>query len=179
MSNKLKLLLIGLICITAFTGLQSNKLNKKSEVITKISSPVSEEVSKNDIITTIFIPNFKAQKLVNEEIILNSNLILKEDILKDIIEQLITKLETNKIIKKDIFKYEVYIKNRTLYLDLDSKILLSATNPEEELLLIYSFVNTLLTPGGADNLVLLINGSSTDKVNFININKTYRLNNNI
>ncbi|MGL4868553.1 MAG: GerMN domain-containing protein [Cetobacterium sp.] len=179
MSNKLKLLLISLICITAFTGLQSNKLNKKSEIITKISSPISEEISKNDISTTIFIPNFKAQKLVNEEIILNSNLILKEDILKDIIEQLINKLETNKIIKKDIFKYEVYIKNRTLYLDLDSKILLSATNPEEELLLIYSFVNTLLTPGGADNLVLLINGSSTDKVNFININKTYKLNNNI
>jgi len=179
MSNKLKIFLVILASITIATGFYSNKLNKKSECITPITAPTIEAIKKIEITTPIFYPNFKAGKLITEDIILNSNLKNKEDILKDIIKQLITKLETVQILKKENLKYEVYIKNRTIYLDLDSKVLSSANNPQEELLLIYSFINSLLTPGGADKVVLLINGVPTDKVNFININKSYKLNSNI
>lgn len=179
MSYKLKSFLVILIIITVGAGVYSNKLNKKSEIITSISTPTLESVDTTKITTPIFFPNLKQGKLNSEDITLTSNLTNKQDILKDILSQLIEKLEDKNIIKKENFKYEVYLKNRTLYLDLDSKILSSAKTPQEELLLIYSFVNSLLTPGGADNVVLLINGVPTDKVNFININKSYKLNSNI
>lgn len=179
MSYKLKSFLVILVVIAIGTGIYSNKLNKKSEMITSISTPALESVDTAKITTPIFFPNLKQGKLNSTDIILTSNLSNKQDILKDILSQLINKLEDNNIIKKENFKYEVYLKNRTLYLDLDSKILSSAKTPQEELLLIYSFVNSLLTPGGADNVVLLINGVPTDKVNFININKSYKLNSNI
>lgn len=179
MSHKSKIFLAVLIAITIFTGVYSNKVNKKSETVTTIATPTLESIQKTEITTPIFFPNLKQGKLSKEDIILNPNISNKEDILKDIISQLLKKLEDENILKKENFKYEVYIKNRILYLDLDSKVLSSAKNPQEELLLIYSFVNSLLTPGGADNLVLLINGSTTKKVNFININKNYKLNSNI
>lgn len=179
MSQKFKIFLVVLIAITIGAGLYSNRLNKKSETATAISTPALETIEKTEITTTIFLPNLKQGKLVKEDIFLNSNTLNKEDILKDIISQLLKKLEDNNILKKENYKYEVYIKNRTLYLDLDSKILSSAKTPQEELLLIYSFVNSLLTPGGADNVVLLINGSPTEKVNFINISKSYKLNSNM
>ncbi|MGL4866107.1 MAG: GerMN domain-containing protein [Cetobacterium sp.] len=179
MSHKLKIFLAVLIAIAVGTGIYSNRVNKKSETITAISTPTLETIQKTEISTPIFFPNMKQGKLLKEDVILNSNLSNKEDILKDIISQLLKKLEEKNILKKENFKYEVYIKNRTLYLDLDSKILSSAKTPQEELLLIYSFVNSLLTPGGADNVVLLINGSTTEKVNFINISKSYKLNSNI
>ncbi len=178
MSHKLKFFLVILIALAITTGVYSNKVNKTSETVTNISTPTLETIQKTEITTPIFFPNLKQGKLSKEDIILNSNLSNKEDILKDIISQLLKKLEKN-ILKKENFKYEVYIKNRTLYLDLDSKILSSAKTPQEELLLIYSFVNSLLTPGGADHIVLLINGSTTEKVNFINISKSYKLNSNI
>ncbi len=189
MSHKSKIFLIILIVIAASTGLYSNKLNKKSETITPITTPTLETIKATEITTPIFFPNLKQGKLNSEDIVLSSNLTNKQDILKDIISQLIQKLEDKNILKKENFKYEVlkkenfkyevYLKNRTLYLDLDSKILSSAKTPQEELLLIYSFVNSLLTPGGADNVVLLINGVPTDKINFINISKSYKLNSNI
>ncbi|MEG0235623.1 GerMN domain-containing protein [Cetobacterium sp.] len=179
MSHKLKIFLVILIALAITTGVYSNKVNKISETVTNISTPTLETIQKTEITTPIFFPNLKQGKLSKEDIILNSNLSNKEDILKDIISQLLKKLEEKNILKKENFKYEVYIKNRTLYLDLDSKILSSAKTPQEELLLIYSFVNSLLTPGGADHIVLLINGSTTEKVNFINISKSYKLNSNI
>ncbi|MCQ8211732.1 GerMN domain-containing protein [Cetobacterium somerae] len=179
MSYKLKSFLVILIVIVVGTGIYSNKLNKKSEIITPISTPTFESMEVTKVTTPIFFPNLKQGKLNSEDINLISNLSNQQDILKDILFQLIKKLEDKNIIKKENFKYEVYLKNRTLYLDLDSKILSSAKTPQEELLLIYSFVNSLLTPGGADNVVLLINGIPTDKVNFININKSYKLNSNI
>ncbi|MGL5001301.1 MAG: GerMN domain-containing protein [Cetobacterium sp.] len=179
MSNKLKLFLISLICLTFVTGIYSKQLDEKSKTITQISSPKIEEIKKSEFITPIFFPDLKVGKLSSENTILNFNLKEKENILKEIINNLLIKLKEKKIIKEDIFKYEVYIKNRILYLDLDSKVLSSASTPQEELLIIYSFVNSLLTPGGADIVVLLINGIPTDKVNFININKSYKLNNNI
>ena len=168
MSHKLKIFLVILIALTISTGVYSNKVNKKSETVTNISTPTLESIQKTEITTPIFFPNLKQGKLSKEDIILNSNLSNKEE-----------KLEDKNILKKENFKYEVYIKNRTLYLDLDSKILSSAKTPQEELLLIYSFVNSLLTPGGADNVVLLINGSTAEKVNFINISKSYKINSNI
>ncbi|MDX8336462.1 MULTISPECIES: GerMN domain-containing protein [Cetobacterium] len=179
MSNKLKIFLVFLIVITVGVGFYSKKIDEKSKVIVPISAPILENNKPVEIKTTIFIPSLKQGKLISEEIILNPKLNNKEDILKDIIQKLLNKLEEKNILKKETFKYEVYIKNRTLYLDLDSKVLSSAKTPQEELLLIYSFVNSLLTPGGADNVVLLINGFTTEKVNFININKSYKLNNNI
>ncbi len=179
MSNKLKIFLVVLASITIATGIYSNQLNKKSEIVTPISTPAREAIRQTEVTTPIFYPDLKAGKLSSQNIILDSNLKYKENILKNIIEQLTLKLEEINILKKESFKYEVYVKNRIIYLDLDSKILSSAKNPQEELLIIYSFVNSLLTPGGADTVVLLINGVPTDKVNFININKSYKLNSNI
>lgn len=179
MSNKLKIFLIILAILAIFTGVYSNKLNERSKTVVAISTPTSETIQKTEISTPIFFPNLKEGTLSKEDILLNSNISNNEDILKDIISQLLKKLEDKNILKKENFKYEVYIKNRTLYLDLDSKVLSSAKTPQEELLLIYSFVNSLLTPGGANNVVLLINGSQTEKVNFINISKSYKLNSNI
>ncbi|MGL5053105.1 MAG: GerMN domain-containing protein [Cetobacterium sp.] len=179
MSNKLKLFLVALISIAVTTGIYSQQLDKNSKTITQISSPKIEEIKKSEFSTPIFFPNLKDGKLNTENMILTSNLKEEEEILKEIINNLLIKLENTKIIKKQNYKYEIYIKNRILYLDLDSKILLSAATPQEELLLIYSFVNSLLTPRGSDTVVLLINGIPVNKVNFIDINKSYKLNSNI
>ncbi|MGL5988552.1 GerMN domain-containing protein [Cetobacterium sp.] len=179
MSNKLKLFLVALISVATITGIYSKQLDKNSKTITQISVPKIQEIKKLEFSTPIFFPDLKAGKLNTENIVLTSNLKEKEEILKEIINNLLIKLENTKIIKKENYKYELFIKNRILYLDLDSKILLSATTPQEELLLIYSFVNSLLTPGGSDTVVLLVNGIPTNKVNFIDINKSYKLNSNI
>lgn len=179
MSIKLKITLIILIILAFLTGRYAKELTEQSRIVTTITIPNINQLQDTEYTTSLFFPNFKQERLNKEDIHIMVNSSSKELILKSIIKELLLKLENLGILKKGNYTYEVYIRNRTLYLDLDSKVLEVAKNPQEELLLIYSFVNSLLSPGGADNLVLLINGNSKDKVNFININKSYNLNNNI
>lgn len=179
MSIRIKIFLVFLILVAAGTGIYSHKLNKISEEITPITAPKIDTLQKEELISTIYYPNKEFNKLETTEIKIPDNLSTKEDILSNITKQLIEELEANNILKKSNYKFEVYSKNRNLYLDLDSKILLSATNPQEELLIIYSFVNSLLSPGGADKVILIIDGNPTTKVNFINISKYYRKNSDI
>lgn len=179
MSIKLKITLIILIILAFLTGRYAKELTEQSRIVTTITIPNINQLQDTEYTTSLFFPNFKQERLNKEDIHIMVNSSSKELILKSIVKELLIKLENLGILKKGNYTYEVYIRNRTLYLDLDSKVLEVAKNPQEELLLIYSFVNSLLSPGGADNLVLLINGNSKDKVNFININKSYNLNNNI
>lgn len=179
MSIRIKAFLVFLILVAAGTGIYSHKLNKISHEITPITAPKIEKNEKQNLISTIYYPNSQKNRLVTSEITINSSLNTKEDILTNITTQLIKKLEDEKILKEGKYKFEVYSKNRDLYLDLDSKILLSATTPQEELLIIYSFVNSLLSPGGSDKVILLVNGNPAQKINFINISKYYRKNSDI
>ncbi|WP_297405148.1 GerMN domain-containing protein [uncultured Cetobacterium sp.] len=179
MCKKVKIFLAFLIIVTVGTGFYSHKLNVISTEVTPITAPKVENLKEKQLTTTIYFPNLKENKLNTEEIIIPNNLITKEGILTNIINQLIKKLKSDNTIKEGIYKFEIYSKNKNLYLDLDSKILLSANNPQEELLIIYSFVNSLLSPGGADKVILLIDGDPTKKVNFINISNYYRKNSDI
>nr|WP_307774812.1 GerMN domain-containing protein [uncultured Cetobacterium sp.] len=179
MSNKLKGMVIFLIVVTIGVGMYSHKLNIISKEVTPIKLPNIEKIKVEDFTTSIYLPNPTTKKLYTEEISIDGNLMSKDIILNNIVKQLINNLEEKSILKKGSYKYEVYLKNKDIYLDLDSKILLSAKDPQEEILLIYSFVNSLLTPGGFNKVVILVDGNPVEKVNFINISKSYKLNKDI
>lgn len=176
MSIKMKKLFILLISLFFILGFYSHLVDKKSKIITKITIPESINSQNMELNTTIYYPNLEKTRLSTEEIIIDSNYTNKESILKHITALLIDKLISNKILENHSYQYELYIKNRVLYLDLDKKILLAAKSPKEELFIIYSFVNTLLTPGGVDSIILSVDGKPKKQVNFIKLNKTYRLN---
>lgn len=179
MSKKLKVLLIILIFITLGTGFYSKKLDDSSKNINQLTVPKLNNNEQNKFIATIYFPNPSINKLTSSNVEFDYSSFSKQEILKDIIDILFLKLEELEILKKENYKYEVYIRNKTIYLDLDSRILHSAKTPQEELLLIYSFVNTILSMAGNDELVLLIDGYPSNKVNFIKINKSYKINRDI
>lgn len=178
MARKLKINLYPwvMLVLIGITFYYNNKLSKESKIINEIKLPNLEQLQSTLYATPLYYPNKEETKLISVETTLSENLTTTESILKDILSKLILKLESDKLIPKQLYSYEVYLKDRTLYLDLDPKIFSYAKNAKQELFLVYSFVNSLLAPGGGDEVVLLIGGKSRNALNFITLSKSYKMN---
>ncbi len=168
-----------MIVLIIITFCYNRKLSLESKIIHELTLPESKPIKVTTYMTLLYYPSKKGKGFETEEIALTENLKTTESILKDILDSLIFKLEEKKIIPKVAYNYEIYLNNRTLYLDLDSKIFSATKTARDELLIIYSFVNSLLAPGGSDEVVILIDGKNKTSLNFINLSKSYKINTNI
>ncbi len=136
-------------------------------VFTRIDEVQKEE---NDKIY-VFYP--KDNAIVNEEIVI-PKVKSKDEFLRATIFGILNKLQEGNFIpeidKKDI---NYYILDKKIYLDLPEKIFDKVTNAKSELLIIYSFVNSLTNAGGIDSVRILINNADLEKVKYANLLKDY------
>ena len=137
-------------------------------VFTRTDGTVKEE---NDKIY-VFYP--KDNSITNEEIVV-PKVKSKDEFLKATIFKTLKKLEEGNFVpeidKKDIV---YYILDKKIYLDLPEKIFDNVTNAKSELLIIYSFVNSLTNAGGIDSVRILINNADLEKVKYANLLKDYK-----
>lgn len=179
MSITSRILIVCLTILAITFGVKSKNLNELSKTVTPIVATKKENSKIDSISINIYVPNKENTALVSKQINLKETEQNKTAQLKLITTNLIKILNEQKILKEDNYPFEIYLKDKDIYLDLDSKILLCAKTPQEELLIIYSFVNTLISAEEADKVIILINGDEKDKVNFVNLSKFYKLNTNI
>lgn len=158
--------------ITILSGyLYFNSLNKGLPKTVFERKDITKIIEKQKLY--IFYPN--NGQLVNEEIETTKSTI-ENDIIKETLYKNIEKLKNLKIIpnineKTEVFYYKV---DNTLYLDLPEKIFSNIKSPKEELLLIYSFVNTLTNLDSIEEIKILINGIDTDKVKYSNLKGKFK-----
>ncbi|SJZ83742.1 Sporulation and spore germination [Cetobacterium ceti] len=179
MNKKLMALCGILVGIAVVLGVVSNKINQESATIKKI--PVLE--SKRDEITEnigtavyIYMPNDNRFKLTKTAFDIKDTS-TREAILKEVSQGVIDKLMEKGVLSKDE-KYEStgYLDGKDLYLDLSSNIFAQAKSAKEEVLIIYSFVNTFCGIDGIDRVKFIIDGRTGKRVNFINIDGFYKAN---
>lgn len=154
--------------ILGFINHRIEERAKSPEIVfTRTDGTVKE---KNDKIY-VFYP--KDNSITNEEIIV-SKVKSKDEFLKATIFGILNKLQEGNFIpeidKKDI---NYYILDKKIYLDLPEKIFDKVTNAKSELLIIYSFVNSLTNAGGIDSVRILINNADLEKVKYANLLKDY------
>lgn len=176
MSSVSKILILCLIIIATFLGIKSKKMTDLSNKVTKIETPKNLKKEEPKLLVTLFIPDEKKETLVSKEVDIKEVTFNKTDLFEKVTKHLILSLEKNGVLKKENYEYEIYLKEKDIYLDLDSEVLLNAKTPKDELLIIYSFVDTLLSLGEYERVILLIDGKYQNKVNFINISEFYKLN---
>lgn len=142
---------------------------KSPEIVFTRTDEVQKE--ENDKIY-VFYP--KDNTIVNEEIVI-PKVKSKDEFLRATIFGILNKLEEENFIpeidKKDI---DYYILDKKIYLDLPEKIFDNVTNANSELLIIYSFVNSLTNAGGIDSVRILINNADLEKVKYANLLKDYK-----
>lgn len=142
---------------------------KSPEIVFTRTDEVQKE--ENDKIY-VFYP--KDNTIVNEEIVI-PKVKSKDEFLRATIFGILNKLEEENFIpeidKKDI---DYYILDKKIYLDLPEKIFGNVTNANSELLIIYSFVNSLTNAGGIDSVRILINNADLEKVKYANLLKDYK-----
>ena len=166
-------MIMGAMWITAvILGIVNHRIEARAKS-PKIVFTRTDEVQKeeNDKIY-IFYP--KDNSIINEEIII-PKVKSKDEFLKTTIFTTVAKLEEGnfipKIDKKDIV---YYVLDKKIYLDFPEKIFDNVTNAKSELLIIYSFVNSLTNAGGIDSVRILINNADLEKVKYANLLKDYK-----
>lgn len=145
-------------------------------------------------IKTVFTRNDEAPKEVNDKIyifypqdekITNIELIIpklnsKDELINKTIIEITKKLEEGNFIPLiESREISYYISNDKIYLDLPEKIFNNVTNAKAELLIIYSFVNSLTNIDGIENVRILINNADLEKVKYANLLKDYKYTKNI
>lgn len=102
------------------------------------------------------------------------------DLLNNTILETVNKLEENKFIPIiDKEKISFYIVGNQIYLDLPKTTFENVRNGKTELLIIYSFVNSLTNIEGIESVRFLIDHNENDKVKFANLSKNYKYSKNI
>lgn len=118
--------------------------------------------------------------LLNEEIIIKGQLDSSE-IMGETIKEIVLKLKLlDKIPKVNLQKEIGYflIENK-LYLDIPEKLFDKVNSPREELLIIYSFVNSLTNIEGIEKVRFLIDNVDQEKVKYSNLMEDYTFKRNI
>lgn len=177
MSKKL-IFFTSLSCLlAAFLGFTWYGVEKGADGIKELA-PLSgkENMSSSNKEGIIYIYTPMGGKLQKEEITVKTTM-SKDEILQTAIQNVINNLQSKKILKtSEVYKFKVYLEDRDVYLDLSSNILSHVGDAKEELLIIYSFVNTICNLGGVDRVKFLIDGKSVERVKYINLTKFYEKN---
>lgn len=132
----------------------------------------SKEIEKQKLY--IYFP--EGDSIINNEIEVNK-IGNKDFLFRTTLDETIKKLKELDKIPNINEKIEVfyYIVNNVIYLDFPEKVFDKVKTPKEELLLIYSFVNTMTNVDTNVNTVkILINGMDIDKVKYANLKRDFK-----
>lgn len=175
LNKYLKLIILwGVVIVLGITNYSVEKRTKTIKTVFTRSDEVPKET--NDKIY-IFYP--QDEKITNMELII-PKLNSKDELINKTIIEITKKLEENNLIPLiESREISYYISNDKIYLDLPEKIFNNVTNAKAELLIIYSFVNSLTNIDGIENVRILINNADLEKVKYANLLKDYKYTKNI
>lgn len=176
--NKKTYLRIGIIWIVVIIlGFINHRIEEKGKTPEIVFTRTDEAPKELKEKIYVFYP--EKNNIINTEIIIpktNSN----DELIKVTISEIVKKLEENNFIPKiELKDISYYVLDKKIYLDLPEKIFDNVTNAQSELLLIYSFVNSLTNINDIENVRILINNADLEKVKYANLLKDYKYKKNI
>ncbi|MFK4785402.1 GerMN domain-containing protein [Fusobacterium sp. MFO224] len=139
----------------------------------------NQEIEK-EIENKLYIYFPENEDLLSEEIIVKGKLSSSE-IVGETIKEVISKLKMLGKIPQINLEKEIgyFIIKDKLYLDIPEKLFNEVNSPREELLIIYSFVNSLTNIEGIEKVRFLIDNIDQEKVKYSNLMKDYIFKRNI
>lgn len=139
----------------------------------------NETIEKN-IENKLYIYYPEKNKLLNEEITIKGHFESNE-IIGNTIKYTVLKLKKLDKIPRLNLEKEIgyFILKDKLYIDIPEKMFEKVNSPREELLLIYSFVNSLTNIKGIENVRFLIDNVDVEKIKYSNLTKNYTYKRNI
>lgn len=164
---------VGLWCITIISGILyfNSSSNDAPKVVFERKSTIKESEKEK---IYIFFP--EGEKLVSSELEVNK-IESKNMLMRRTLDETIRRLKELDKIPNINEKVEVfcYLIDNVVYLDLPEKLFDKVKSPKDELLLIYSFVNTMTNVDtNIKTVKILINGMDTDKVKYANLKRDFK-----
>lgn len=166
-------IMVGLWCITIISGILyfNSSSNDAPKVVFERKSTIKESEKEK---IYIFFP--EGEKLVSSELEVNK-IESKNMLMRRTLDETIRRLKELDKIPNINEKVEVfcYLIDNIVYLDLPEKLFDKVKSPKDELLLIYSFVNTMTNVDtNIKTVKILINGMDTDKVKYANLKRDFK-----
>lgn len=166
-------IMVGLWCITIISGILyfNSSSNDAPKVVFERKSTIKESEKEK---IYIFFP--EGEKLVSSELEVNK-IESKNMLMRRTLDETIKRLKELDKIPNINEKVEVfcYLIDNVVYLDLPEKLFDKVKSPKDELLLIYSFVNTMTNVDtNIKTVKILINGMDTDKVKYANLKRDFK-----
>lgn len=166
-------IMVGLWCVTIISGILyfSSSSNDAPKIIFERKSTIKESEKEK---IYIFFP--EGEKLVSSELEVNK-IENKNMLMRRTLDETIRRLKELDKIPNINEKVEVfcYLIDNVVYLDLPEKLFDKVKSPKDELLLIYSFVNTMTNVDtNIKTVKILINGMDTDKVKYANLKRDFK-----
>lgn len=164
---------VGLWCVTIISGILyfNSSSNDAPKVVFERKSTIKESEKEK---IYIFFPD--GEKLVSSELEVNK-IESKNMLMRRTLDETIRRLKELDKIPNINEKVEVfcYLIDNVVYLDLPEKLFDKVKSPKDELLLIYSFVNTMTNVDtNIKTVKILINGMDTDKVKYANLKRDFK-----
>ena len=166
-------IMVGLWCVTIISGILyfNSSSNDAPKVVFERKSTIKESEKEK---IYIFFP--EGEKLVSSELEVNK-IENKNMLMRRTLDETIRRLKELDKIPNINEKVEVfcYLIDNVVYLDLPEKLFDKVKSPKDELLLIYSFVNTMTNVDtNIKTVKILINGMDTDKVKYANLKRDFK-----
>lgn len=166
-------IMVGLWCVTIISGILyfNSSSNDAPKVVFERKSTIKESEKEK---IYIFFPD--GEKLVSSELEVNK-IESKNMLMRRTLDETIRRLKELDKIPNINEKVEVfcYLIDNVVYLDLPEKLFDKVKSPKDELLLIYSFVNTMTNVDtNIKTVKILINGMDTDKVKYANLKRDFK-----
>lgn len=166
-------IMVGLWCVTIISGILyfNSSSNDAPKVVFERKSTIKESEKEK---IYIFFP--EGEKLVSSELEVNK-IENKNILMRRTLDETIRRLKELDKIPNINEKVEVfcYLIDNVVYLDLPEKLFDKVKSPKDELLLIYSFVNTMTNVDtNIKTVKILINGMDTDKVKYANLKRDFK-----
>lgn len=166
-------IMVGLWCVTIISGILyfNSSSNDAPKVVFERKSTIKESEKQK---IYIFFPD--GEKLVSSELEVNK-IESKNMLMRRTLDETIRRLKELDKIPNINEKVEVfcYLIDNVVYLDLPEKLFDKVKSPKDELLLIYSFVNTMTNVDtNIKTVKILINGMDTDKVKYANLKRDFK-----
>ena len=166
-------IMVGLWCVTIISGILyfNSSSNDAPKVVFERKSTIKESEKEK---IYIFFP--EGEKLVSSELEVNK-MENKNILMRRTLDETIKKLKELDKIPNINEKVEVfcYLIDNVVYLDLPEKLFDKVKSPKDELLLIYSFVNTMTNVDtNIKTVKILINGMDMDKVKYANLKRDFK-----
>ena len=166
-------IMVGLWCVTIISGILyfNSSSNDAPKVVFERKSTIKESEKQK---IYIFFPD--GEKLVSSELEVNK-MENKNILMRRTLDETIRRLKELDKIPNINEKVEVfcYLIDNVVYLDLPEKLFDKVKSPKDELLLIYSFVNTMTNVDtNIKTVKILINGMDTDKVKYANLKRDFK-----